>query len=107
MVGAGDRHLHPFGAAVPQAADPVRQCVDAAAHRLGRRARSRRATGLAGGGRRLTRKGPGFTPGPSKPRCRNPILGTHSKWRVWARRTIESKYYESFYGGLVLRLSRG
>ena len=53
MVGEGDRHLHPFGIAVPEAALPVLQPVPQAPHGLGRRARS-------GGTARLSHSGCGL-----------------------------------------------
>ena len=56
MVGAGDRYLHPFGADRPQTSGPVLQSVAQAPHRLGGRARPRRAACLAHPGRGLTRR---------------------------------------------------
>src|SRR3954470_21054790 len=55
MVGARDRYVYPFGAAVPQAARAVPQSPGPAPHRMAGRARARRNQTRADRRRRLMR----------------------------------------------------
>src|SRR5512144_1749535 len=90
MVGACGRHLHPLGTAVPEAAGPVPQPVDAPPKRLARRSRPRcrEARRPAGGNRlnlipKLGMRGTGHSAQPElKPELAGPRRGEDRQWLV-------------------------